>query len=193
MSRTPLELLALALDQTGELVAGVRDDQWENATPCTEWSVRDLVDHLIGGNDGFANVLLGDPPPSFSGVTARQPEAQTAYRLSTESLLTAFGSDGVMERVVTVRFGTVPGIAALHLRSVEAVVHGWDLAQATGQPLRVDEELARQELEFTRTSLPDITPERSPFGPAQPVPGDASSLDQLVALLGRTVNAEKRS
>jgi uncharacterized protein (TIGR03086 family) len=60
------------------------------------------------------------------------------YRESARALVSAFGQPGVLERVVTVPFGTVPGAVALHLRLAEALVHGWDLARArprsTGSP-----------------------------------------------------------
>lgn len=96
-----------------------------------------------------------------------------------------------MGRVVTVPFGAVRGVVALHLRLVDALVPGWDLAQATGQPARGNEELAEQELEFTRAKPADVPPERSPFGPSQPVTENGSGPDRLAACLGRDVNASR--
>ena len=87
----------------------------------------------------------------------------------------------------TLPFGTVPGSVALHLRMVELLVHGWDLARATGQPPRFPDGLAEQELAFSRRALADIPAERNPFGQPQPAPADAAAIDQLAALLGRTV------
>jgi uncharacterized protein (TIGR03083 family) len=56
------ELLDRALGATGDLVAGVRDDQWDAPTPCTAWSVRDLVNHFVGGNLMFADIPAGHRP-----------------------------------------------------------------------------------------------------------------------------------
>ena len=63
------------------MIAGVRDDQWELPTPCAEWSVRDLVQHLITGNQLFARTVLGESsstePP---GIELRANQAAAAYR-----------------------------------------------------------------------------------------------------------------
>jgi len=190
MPSSPVEQLARSLDDTGQLIEGVRDDQWGQPTPCAEWAVRDLGNHLIAGNHLFARALLGGLPSASPTASEPRPDQwAAAYRESADALLAAFGSPGVMDRVVTVPFGAIPGVAALHLRLVEALVHGWDLARATGQSPRCDEELAEQALGFTRAKLAEVPPERSPFGPQQPVVEDAPALDRLAACLGRDVNA----
>ncbi|MGI8535250.1 MAG: TIGR03086 family metal-binding protein [Mycobacteriales bacterium] len=187
---TPVEQLERSLDDTRTLVEAVRDDQWDLPTPCAEWSVRDLVDHLTAGNRLFARALLGDPSSTASGPDGiPSPSTPAAYRDSAAALLAAFSAPGVMERVVTVPFGAVPGVVALHLRLVESLVHGWDLARATGQSPECDEEVAEQELRFTQQKLADVPPDRSPFGPAQPVDAEAPALDRLAACLGRDVDA----
>jgi uncharacterized protein (TIGR03086 family) len=89
--------------------------------------------------------------------------------------------------VVSVRFGTVPGAVALHLRITELLVHGWDLAWATGQAVAFPEDAAEQELAFSRQALKDIPPGRRPFAPPEPVAGDAPAIDRLAACLGRQV------
>ena len=185
VSLSPVESLRTSLDDTGRLITGVRAEQWNHPTPCTEWSVRDLVNHLITGNELFARVLLGESAGAVPTSTDVRPDHADAYRESAEALLAAFASPGAMDRLVTVPSGTVPGVVALHLRLVEALVHGWDLARATGQPLRYDEEIAERALEFTRMSLADVPPDRSPFGPPRPVPDDAPALERLAACLGR--------
>lgn len=117
-----------------------------------------------------------------------RPAPAAAYRDSADAVLAAFALPGVLERVVAVPFGSVPGIVALHLRIVEVLVHGWDLARATRQPVRFAEDLAEQELEFTRARLGDVPPARSPFGPPQPVADGAPAIDRLAACLGRHVD-----
>lgn len=186
MSRSPVDSLRTSLDDTGQLIAGIRTEQWEDPTPCTEWSVRDLVDHLVTGNDLAARVLVGDSGRKDTASTDLRPDQRAdAYRASAQRLLAAFASPGAMDRIVTVPFGRVPGVVALHLRLVEALVHGWDLARATGQPLRYDEDAAVRALEFTREKLAEVPSDRSPFGPPLQAPGDASALDRLAACLGR--------
>ena len=102
-------------------------------------------------------------------------------------MLAAFRAEGALERPVTVPAGTLPGVVACELRVVEAVVHGWDLARATGLPLEFPADLVEESIAFSRVQVTRLPPGRTPFGPPTPVSGDASALDRLAALLGRTV------
>ncbi len=77
-------------------------------------------------------------------------------------MVAAFGQPGALARTVEVPFGTVPGAVALHLRLTEVLVHGWDLAQATGQVAAFPEDLAEQELAFTRDALAPCRPGAAP-------------------------------
>lgn len=99
----------------------------------------------------------------------------------------AFGQPGALERVITVPAGTVPGSVALHLRLTELLVHGWDLARATGQSVTgLPADLAEQELAFSRAQLDRMPRDRRPFAsPPQPVTDGAPAVDRLAALLGR--------
>lgn len=170
-----IEQLADALDRTGQLVTGIRDDQWRNSTPCTEWDVRTLVSHVIDGNTTAASALGGETHP-----TARYDEAASM-------VLTAFGQPGVLDRLVTIPFGTVPGAVALHIRLTELLVHGWDIAQATGQQTDCPEDLAAEELAFTTAALESLPRGSTLFAAPQPAPADAPALLRLVAFLGREV------
>lgn len=194
MEESPVGQLARALQFSEQLVAGVGPEQWAAATPCSRWTVHDLVTHLVVGNRLIANALRGEPPAdpesSAHDVVAMAPgELVGAYRASVCSVLEAFALPGALGRMVTVPFGTVPGIVALHLRMTEALVHSWDLARATGLEAGFPDDLAEQELTFTGAKLADVAPGRSPFGPPQPVADDAPAIDRLAALLGRPVTA----
>jgi uncharacterized protein (TIGR03086 family) len=192
VTTSPVEQLTQALDAFGELLAGVGDGQWSAPTPCTDWTVHDLVNHMVGGNRLFAEILRGDP----DALSRRQGglgrdhlgvDPVTAYRDAAEDLLEAFRQPGVMDRLVTVPVGKVPGAGALHLRLVECFVHGWDLARATGQPVEFSADVVEQALTFTRRKLADLPPERAVFAPSQPVADDAPAIDRLAACLGRPV------
>jgi uncharacterized protein (TIGR03086 family) len=191
VTATPLTPLATALDGTGRLVDTLGHDDWDRPTPCSDWTVRQLVGHLVGGNRLVARALRGEqlPPPEQLG--SRDPGDQLgddptgAWRESADALLAAFALPGVLERTHTVPAGTLPGPALVHLRVVETLVHGWDLARATGRQLAVPEELAVAELAFSRDLLGRLPAGRTPFAPPQPVADDAPALDRLAALLGR--------
>jgi uncharacterized protein (TIGR03086 family) len=75
----------------------------------------------------------------------------------------------------------------LHLRITELLVHGWDVADATGQVVLFPDDLAAQEVAFSQAKLADLPPDRRPFDPPQPIADDAPAIDRLVACLGRRV------
>jgi uncharacterized protein (TIGR03086 family) len=198
MTSSPVEDLAALLAVAGDLVAGVRSDQWENPTPCTDWNVRELVDHVVIGDRLFTTILRGEEPPPPS---ARDPKSNDVLgddpagvqREGARELIAALSRPGVLDQMFQIPMGSVPGVAAAHMRSTEAIVHGWDLAQATGQAPRFPDDIVQRVLEFTRAKLADVPPDRSPFGPAQPAPADAPPIVEVVALLGRPVQPPPQS
>lgn len=99
----------------------------------------------------------------------------------------AFEQPGVLERTYHGPLGAATGAERLHLRIADLLAHGWDLAQATGQPAELPEDSAEQALAFNRTQL--FTMSRTGrFGPAQTVADDAPAIDRLAAFLGRPVS-----
>lgn len=182
--------LRVALDSFRRVIGGVQAEQWALPTPCVGWNVDDLTTHVVSGNRMFAAILRGEQTPSFSGGDRAEVghlvgDRVAAYDEAASELLAAFGAEGALERVVTVGFGTIPGSVALHLRVTELLVHGWDLAHATGQDIDVPDSLAQQELAFSERAVRQLPADRSPFGPPQPVRTGASPLEHLVGLLGR--------
>jgi uncharacterized protein (TIGR03086 family) len=192
--------LAEATGAAEQVIAALTDEQLALSTPCAGWTVRDVVQHITGGNDAFASALAIGTAAGVSadaGSMAQRPAKASraagiesvdlleAYRESVRRLLGAFRQPGALDKTVTVPFGTVPAAVALHLRGVELLVHGWDLARATGQPMRFPSELAERELAFTRPMLAEIPPDRAPFASPEPVADDAPAIDRLAACLGR--------
>jgi uncharacterized protein (TIGR03086 family) len=184
---SPLVRLAASVPITGNLVGAVEPEQWASPTPCPEWTVRDLVNHLVLGHRRFAAALTGGTPPA-PGHDLLLDDPGTAYRSSAEAMLAAFHAEGALERPMTIPAGTLPGRVACELRVVEALVHGWDLARATGRPLEFPAELVEESIAFSRLQLGRVPADRTPFGPSQPVTDDAPALDRLAALLGRPVS-----
>lgn len=192
----PTDRLARALDAAGAVIDAIGNDQWSNPTPCPEWNVRALLNHVVGGNRLFVRVLSGEqmPPPEtlakLRGADQLGEDPPAAFRESGEALMEAFRRPGALDGVYQVPAGRVPGVVALHLRVTELLVHGWDLARATGQPARLPEDLAEEELAFARgVNAPSVPRTGHPFGPVPKISDDAPVIDRLAAYLGRPVTA----
>ena len=176
--------LQIILESFGALADAVTPEHWSAPTPCETWDVRALVNHLAMGNLLFAAALRELPVPDFADYLSGDPAGE--LRRSSEELLNAFDIPAVMSKTVKVPFGDVPGSIAMNLRMAETLVHGWDLAMATGQQTAFPEELAGTALVFTRNAIGAV-PRGQQFADEKPVAADAPALDQLAALLGRSV------
>ena len=179
-----------AIASTAWIVKAVRPDQADAPTSCTEWDVRDLLNHIIG-TLWLSEALLSDRTPrhpmapgGLPGTDLAGQDPAAAYAEASAAALTAASAGDSLTRVHTTPLGDMPGPALAGFTTLDIVVHGWDLAQATGQPAALDDTLAAHVLAFAEQA---ITPGfRAPrIGPAMPVAADASLTDRLVAFLGR--------
>jgi uncharacterized protein (TIGR03086 family) len=181
-----VDQLSRALSAVGDLIAGVREEQWSAPTPCTDWTVRELVNHLVGMNLVFAS-LLGDEAPPERGAERIGDDPLGAYRESGSLLTAAFDRPGVLGRIYQGPLGAATGADRLQIRLYDLLAHGWDLARATGQPGELPNDLAEQALAFARVQLA-TQPRRGRFDPAQGISDDAPAIDRLAAFLGRRVS-----
>ena len=189
-NQDPRPLRRRAIAQTGTIVAAVTPDQFTLPTPCTEYDVRALLSHIVGGLTRAALVGEGDP-----GALARPAVAEgvpddgwpDAYRAAAARDAAAWADDAKLDALVEVPWGKIPGRFAIAGYIQEILAHGWDLAQATGQPTEGDPELALWALTTAKRILPpDIRGNDGvPFGPVVDVPPDATPYTQLAAWLGR--------
>ena len=178
-----INVYADAVRRNQQRVENLRTDQLDDPTPCTEWTVQALLDHIIGGYRMFATALGATVPESAA-------DPAPAHRAAGDAAVRAFGAAGALDGTVTLPVGEVPGHVALALALTDAVVHGWDLARATGQDTSIDEDLATALLAGAEQMVgPQM---RQPDGAmpvfAQPVTigPDQPAADRLIAFLGRT-------
>ncbi len=181
-----VEQLARALRSVGHLIGGIQHEQWTAPTPCTDWTVHDLVTHLVGMNLVFA-ALMSDQAPPQRGTDPLGDDPAGAYLDSGAAMQAAFDRPGVLKRTYEGPLGTATGAERVQIRIYDLLAHGWDLAHATDQRAELPEDLAEQALIFVRTQLSG-QPRTGRFGVAQPVSDDAPSIDRLVAFLGRPVD-----
>jgi uncharacterized protein (TIGR03086 family) len=183
-----IDLHRRAVEQAAERIARLSPDQLSRPTPCTEWDVRDLLNHMIGGNWMFARAANGEqverPAGGMPDLAGTDPAG--AYAESAKAVLEAWDDPSVLTRTVHLPFGEVPGQFALGLRFSDTVVHTWDLARATGQDEAIDAELCRAATEVARANVrDDFRGPGRPFAAPIDVPADAPPHHQLAAFLGR--------
>ncbi len=180
---------ASAIAATRSVLAAVTPEQLGNDTPCASWKVTDLINHVIGAQHFFLAGLQGTPPTG-AGADYASGDYLAAYDEITTQSLEAFSADGVMQQMVAMPFGQMPGAAVVGLAATDTFQHGWDLAKATGQSTDLDPELAAALLERSKAAISDgfRGPEGAPFGPEQSAGEGATAADQLAAFLGRSLD-----
>ena len=179
--------VAAALAWTSQVMHGTKVDHYSAPTPCTEWDVNTLTQHLVGGAWMFAGVFRRQPLPTGDPGDLVGEDPGAAYDAAAAELRAALTEDGALDGTVTFPFGEVPAGAGLSVMVMETLAHGWDLATATGQSTELPEELATSALEFARVGVPeDARGAEHAFGPAVGTDAHATATDRLVAYLGRS-------
>ena len=182
-----IDLHRKAVANTGRIVSGVRTSQLSQPTPCPDFDVRTLLNHVIAGNYWCAGLLERGAAEFDSATDFVGDDPGNAFEISVKGLLDAARQPGVLARPVQLPWGESLGEAALSLHFTEAVAHGWDVAKATGQDTTIAPELAEPCLELARTSISEDyrKPEMKVFGPEIKIPADAPVQERLIGFLGR--------
>ena len=182
-----------AMQEADRVIRGITPEQYGAPTPCAEWNVRQLVNHLVFGNWMFARAASGervavegddDDDDELPDMLGDDPAM--AFRDSADAAVAAWRRPGAVEEVCHLPFADLPGAAAMRIHFKDIVAHTWDLARATGQDEEIDPELASEALAISRAVVNDELRELGAFGPAVDVGNDAPVHHQLVGFLGRT-------
>ena len=179
-------MLERAVKAAHAVVAGISKDQLDDATPLTEWSVRDLLNHLIGEFDAVAAGAQGRKLDT-SGEDYTADDHVTAYEAATAAANDALTAPGALERTFTMPWGDNPGEMLIGLMIAETTVHGSDLARATGQEIAIDDDVAEAVYRSTTGMMEPQGkfPRGTSFAPPVEVPDDAPIRDKMLAYLGR--------
>ena len=179
--------LATAQDTAREVLAGVGPEQLELPTPCAEWNVAQLIDHLVGAQLWAAAGIRGAEMDE-TGEGSAAGDFAAAFDRAASGALAAFREPGALDRTVNAGFGDMPATALMGLAVTDTLTHAWDLARATGQDTDLAPELAEAVLAQSHQTLSESfrSEEGSIFGPEQPAPEGATAADRLAAFLGRT-------
>ncbi|HLM07819.1 MAG TPA: TIGR03086 family metal-binding protein [Blastococcus sp.] len=169
-------VLRRALDQLAGLLDDVPGGTLGNRTPCEDWSVQDLVDHIVAAPARFARMVRGESVDWSAPTAPAGGEPAARFRSNADDLLRAVGNPAAPG-------GGVP----IDWQCAELAVHTWDLSSALGRSTGdLDQEVAERGLAFMRASLTDDN-RGSAFGPEQPAPEGADAYRRVAAFAGRSV------
>jgi uncharacterized protein (TIGR03086 family) len=178
-----------AVQEFGTRVRSVGDDQWRLATPCSEWDVHDLVNHLVNENLWTTPLLEGNTVDQvgnrFDGDLLVEHPVGAWDGASREAVATVAG-EGVLGRTVHVSFGDISGEEYVSQLTTDHVIHAWDLARATGGAEQLPPELVDFVHGYLESNVESVRAS-GVFGEPVDPPPDADRQTLLLAMAGRTV------
>ncbi|MFF3015666.1 TIGR03086 family metal-binding protein [Streptomyces sp. NPDC057939] len=179
-----LDAFTQVQDMVGTLVRATLPAHFDLPTPCDDWTVRDLLNHLVWENMIWGGLAHGTPPTEGHTRDHLGDDHVVAFETAAASTRDAFLRPGMLDR----SFGPAPGRRVVEQLLVELLVHGWDLAAALGLDRDLETDVARAALPVVREIHGDLPRTAGgSFDPAQPVPEHAPALDHVAAFLGRRI------
>lgn len=174
----PLAFHRQALGVAQRVVDDIDASQFELPTPCDEWNVRQVLEHIIGGNRRVAG------NPTHDGEDVIGDDLSAAYAASAEGAAAAFEAEGGLDRIYTLKIGEFPGHFAVRARSTDQLAHAWDLAKATGMSTDLAPGLYATALEMLQSRFATVGRSAS-FADEKQAPPHATAADCFAAFAGR--------
>jgi uncharacterized protein (TIGR03086 family) len=175
--------------QLRALLLGVDDRDLSAPTPCPGWSVATLLDHLVSLAGAFTEAArrgadtAGAGPPPQPSAAHLSPHWRSRLPVLLEELATAWKEPAAWRGEARAGGVTMPARAMGAVAANELVMHGWDLARATGQDFAADPRVLTTLIEFLSAGPPEGTP--GFLGPQVPIDPDEDALPRALALAGR--------
>jgi uncharacterized protein (TIGR03086 family) len=183
----PTEQLAHILPMLSATVDRIQTMQMNDPTPCSTFTVHDVMNHMIVGAATFANGFRGEDAPAATAPGVYGWVPATEFRDVMEDLLGAVKSPGALDRMMSTPFGEMPGETLAQLVAFDGLMHGWDLASSTGQTFDVPPAVIAAVDEFARNALTPEMRDGDTFKDETVPPDDAGPLERLVAFSGRSL------
>jgi uncharacterized protein (TIGR03086 family) len=181
-----LEEFDVARTEFARLVALVPISSLENPTPCSEWTLRQLLNHVVTGTQWFATVVLGEPRPD-RGPDQILSDPSGAFSRRADEFRAAMGAPGALDRTYVHAAGAVNGERYTLMRVNEYLCHGWDVATTIGATPDFPADLARKCLAMMESQMEGRTREAGKGFGLELDPGPtASDYDHLIAFAGRS-------
>jgi uncharacterized protein (TIGR03086 family) len=182
--------LRAVVDAATAVIHDIEDEQLTNPTPCSEWDVRDLLNHLVATSRRFAIAAdkgrVGDAEAEALAGDVLGSDFHEAWAETGKQLLLAFERPEVLGKVLTLSSGDTPGDVAIDLAALEVGVHAADLARAIGR--RIDDQAPfAAVLGILRARMTEAWRAPGLLDDEQPVSPQAGVVDQLLAYAGRRV------
>lgn len=175
----PLTQLSELGPVLGGVVAGITPDQLDRQTPCAEFTVRGVLEHMIGGATAFA--------AAYRGMPADVPDVSDplgGFQAALGDLVSAVTAPGALDKTVAAPFGELPGETFARFIVLDGLVHGWDMATATDQSYEPPDALVATVDAFARQAL-DPLRDGQTFADAVEPAAEASPIERLAAYTGR--------
>ena len=186
-----VELMKQVVATTDKIVKGTDASQLDIQSPCTEWTVRDVINHITGGSTMFAVcVEEGSVPDDLLGKLMGGDNLGDdyvgAWETASTRAMAAFEAPGALDKMVKLPFGEMPAGVAINIAVFDVLTHAADIARVTNQTIE-DTALVETALEVGQQMIgPDL---RAPglFDREQPAPDGATPTVRLLAFAGRKV------
>jgi uncharacterized protein (TIGR03086 family) len=185
------EMMQRVLGEAQRIVDGIDASQLDRPTPCGDWDVRGVLNHVTGGADMFAVCVeegrIADERlvELISGDNLGD-DFKGSFAAAAKRAMGAFERPGAADKQVTLPFGEMPAGVAMRIAIFDVTVHTWDLAKATGQSTALDPEVLGAALEVGQQMLSPEMRASGLFGPEVAVAAGAPLQDRVAALAGRT-------
>lgn len=182
-----LEMFLRSVDEFDKRMLVVRDLDMEKATPCTEWNVRALINHLVYEDKWAVPLLAGktiaEVGDAYDGdLLGNDPHL--AWKKASEEAKTAAQEPEATERTVHLSFGDLSGGDYLDQLTADHVIHGWDLAHATNGEVNLDPDLMDYVFAYA-APIKDSLKSSGAYGETIEPPPDADQQTKLLAVFGR--------
>jgi uncharacterized protein (TIGR03086 family) len=183
----PTEQLAYILPTLSATVDRIQTMQMNDATPCSEFTVHDVLNHMIVLGGTFTYWFRGDEAPELKEPAVYGSVPAAEFREVMDDLLAAVNSPGAMDRIMSTPMGEMPGSTFARLVAFDGLIHGWDLASSTEQTFEVPPQVVASVDEFARNALTHEMRDGDTFKDETAAPDDASQFERLVAFSGRSL------
>lgn len=183
----PTDQLDAILPEVSNLVDRIDPMQLDDPTPCGRFRVGEVLDHMITLGHGIAHLFRGEEPPDSAPTRTYGVVPKAEFRAVMDDLLAAVRSDGALDRTITTPLGEMDGESFARFVAFDGLVHGWDLAAATGSTYGVEPDVVAAVDAFARAAITTDLRDGDRFAEPTTPPADASPLERVAAFSGRSV------